>query len=160
MSALANGAKKWEGLLAAVLLKQKPLLLTLFFGDWVYHFRDNLRVDANHPVILLDEHSAYMKLEAAANLPNDLFPVSYETNHEVQPLNSSFVSPSRVLSWRMRQVDGEKQRSISSASHLAELVKGILLCRRQQALLSHISYDLLIQPSSQARIFSRLMSQS
>jgi len=65
-------------------------------------------VYANHPIILLDEHSAYMKLEAAANVPNDLFPIPHDTNHEIQPLNRSFVCPSRVLSCWIRQVDGEK----------------------------------------------------
>jgi len=69
-----------------------------FFGDWVYLFQDKLRVDANHPVILLDEHSAYMKLEAAENVTSDLFPIPHDTNHEIQPLSRSFVSPSRVSS--------------------------------------------------------------
>jgi len=63
--------------------------------------------DANHPGILLDEHSAYMKLEAAANVPHDLFPIPYDTNHEIQPLNKSFINPSRVLSCCIQE-DGEK----------------------------------------------------
>jgi hypothetical protein len=89
------------------LLKQTAVACT-FFGHWVYHFQDKLMSDANHPFILLDEHSAYMKLEAAANVPNYLFPIHHDTNHEIQPLNKSFISPSRVLSYCIRQKVGEK----------------------------------------------------
>jgi hypothetical protein len=53
MSTVATWAKKLEGLSAAVALKQTAVTYT-FFGDWVYHFQEKLRSDANHRIILFD----------------------------------------------------------------------------------------------------------
>jgi hypothetical protein len=58
--------------LAAVVLKQTAVTFT-FFRDWVYLFQGKLKVDANHPIILLDKRSSYLKLEAAANVAINCF---------------------------------------------------------------------------------------
>jgi hypothetical protein len=67
--------------LAPVVLKQTAVTYT-FFRDWVYLSQGKLKVDANHPIILLDKHSAYMKLEAAANVASP-FSNPHYTSHEI-----------------------------------------------------------------------------